>query len=171
MNQAVPEKNSSTAAATSAVAEGKKAPEFALLDQNGRSVKLSKFKGKTVVLYFYPKDLTPGCTTEAVEFKKKLPEFKALKAEIVGISPDDVASHCNFDLKFQLQFTLLSDPDHSVAEKYGAWGEKVQYGKRTMGIIRSTFIIDPKGVIKKVFPKVKVDGHADEVLAYLRGEE
>jgi peroxiredoxin Q/BCP len=166
MTQAVPEKNS----AAVAVAEGKKAPDFSLLDQNGRSVKLSKFKGKTVVLYFYPKDLTPGCTTEAVEFKKKLAEFKALKAEIVGISPDDVASHCNFDLKFQLQFTLLSDPDHKVAEQYGAWGEKVQYGKRTMGIIRSTFIIDGKGVIKKVFPKVKVDGHADEVLAYLRGE-
>ena len=154
------------------VSEGKKAPEFTLRNQNDKLVKLSSYKGKNVVLYFYPKDGTPGCTTEACAFREavnsqKVQEFDAV---VVGISPDDVLSHSNFALKFLLPFDLLSDPDHKVAEKYGAWGEKVQYGKRTMGIIRSTFIIDKKGVIKKMFPKVKVDGHAEEVIAALRGE-
>ncbi|MBL8768013.1 MAG: thioredoxin-dependent thiol peroxidase [Planctomycetes bacterium] len=154
------------------VSEGKKAPDFSLKNQDGKVVKLSGFKGKNVVLYFYPKDGTPGCTTEACAFRDavNLNKLKALDAVVVGISPDDVASHNAFWTKFLLGFDLLSDPDHKVAEKYGSWGEKVQYGKRTMGIIRSTFIIDKKGVIKKMFPKVKVDGHAEEVLAALRGD-
>lgn len=167
MNPIVPEKSTVPPAA---VAEGKKAPDFALLDQDGKKVALSKLKGKNVVLYFYPKDQTPGCTTEACAFRdaELSGAFKQHEAMIVGISPDDVDSHSKFALKFRLTFKLLSDPDHKVAEKYGAWGEKVQYGKRTMGIIRSTFIIDKKGVIVKMFPKVKVDGHAEEVLAALR---
>jgi len=163
MSQTVPEK--STVAPS--VAEGKKAPDFTLLDQNGTKVKLSKFKGKNVVLYFYPKDHTPGCTTQACAFRNTWNEgkFAEVNAVIIGICPDDVESHSKFALKFLLPFKLLSDPEHAVAEKYGAWGEKVQYGKRTMGIIRSTFLIDEKGIIKKIFPKVKVDGHAEEVLA------
>lgn len=167
MSQAVPEKAPTTAAA---VAEGKKAPDFNLEDQDGKKVKLSKFKGKNVVLYFYPKDQTPGCTTEACAFRDAKLKFDELRTVIVGISPDPVDSHSKFALKFGLPFTLLSDPDHKVAEKYGAWGEKVQYGKRTMGIIRSTFLIDKKGIVRKVFPKVKVDGHAEEVLASVRTE-
>ena len=168
MSQTVPEKLPTTAA----VAEGKKAPDFTLLDQNGAKVKLSKFKGKNVVLYFYPKDHTPGCTTQACAFRNAWNEEKFAEANtvIVGVCPDSVESHSKFALKFLLPFKLLSDPDHTVAEKFGAWGEKVQYGKRTMGIIRSTFLIDPKGCIKKVFPKVKVDGHADEVLTALMAD-
>ena len=168
MSQAVPEK--APAASAAAVAEGKKAPDFELLDQDGKKVKLSKLKGKNVVLYFYPKDQTPGCTTEACAFRDAKLKFDEQKSVIVGISPDTVDSHSKFALKFGLPFMLLSDPEHQVAEKYGAWGEKVQYGKRTMGIIRSTFIIDKKGLVQKVFPKVKVDGHAEEVLAALRNE-
>ncbi len=166
MSQTVPEKS----ATLTAVAEGKKAPDFQLLDQNGKKVKLSKFKGKKVVLYFYPKDQTPGCTTEACAFRDAINrgDFQKLNAVVVGVGPDTVDSHSAFALKFLLPFTLLADPDHRVAEKYGAWGEKVQYGKRTMGIIRSTFLVDEKGVIAKMFPKVKVDGHAEEVIAALR---
>lgn len=166
MSPAVPEKS----AATSSVAEGKKAPDFTLLDQNGAKVKLSKFKGKNVVLYFYPKDMTPGCTTQACAFREAMNDgkFKDLDTVVIGVCPDDVDSHSKFALKFLLPFKLLSDPDHAVAEKYGAWGEKVQYGKRTMGIIRSTFICDKKGIVRKVFPKVKVDGHAEEVVAALK---
>ncbi len=168
MSNTVPEKSP----ATSSVVEGKKAPEFTLLDQNGTKVKLTKFKGKNVVLYFYPKDHTPGCTTQACAFRDAWNEgkFAGESAVIVGICPDSVESHSKFALKFLLPFKLLSDPEHAVAEKYGAWGEKVQYGKRTMGIIRSTYVIDKKGIVKKIFPKVKVDGHADEVLAALRAE-
>lgn len=166
MSPTVPEKSPET----KTIEEGKKAPDFILLDQNGAKVKLSKFKGKNVVLYFYPKDMTPGCTTQACTFRDTMNEgkFKDLNCVIIGISPDEVDSHSKFALKFLLPFKLLSDPDHKVAEKYGAWGEKVQYGKRTMGIIRSTFIIDKKGSIQKVFPKVKVDGHADEVVSALK---
>ncbi len=166
MSQTVPEKS----ATLTAVAEGKKAPDFTLLDPDGKAVKLSKFKGKKVVLYFYPKDNTPGCTTEAVAFKDAINrgDFQKLNAVVIGVSPDTCESHEKFQMKFLLPFALLSDPDHRVAEKYGSWGEKVQYGKRTMGIIRSTFLVDEKGVIAKMFPKVKVDGHAEEVLAALR---
>ncbi len=166
MSQTASEKSN----ATSTVAEGKKAPDFTLPDQDGSKVKLSKLKGKNVVLYFYPKDMTPGCTTEACAFRDAANEAKFLDlgALVVGISPDTIDSHSKFALKFGLPFKLLSDPEHAVAEKYGAWGEKVQYGKRTMGIIRSTFVIDKKGIVRKVFPKVKVDGHAEEVLAALR---
>jgi len=168
MSQTVPEKSLTTAA----VVEGKKAPDFTLLDQNGAKVKLSKFKGKNVVLYFYPKDHTPGCTTQACAFRNTWNEgkFSEVNAVIVGVCPDSVESHSKFALKFLLPFKLLSDPEHAVAEKYGAWGEKVQYGNRTMGIIRSTFLIDQKGIVKKIFPKVKVDGHADEVLAALKAD-
>lgn len=166
MTSTVPGKSAQAAT----VAEGKKAPDFTLLDQNGAKVKLSKFKGKNVVLYFYPKDMTPGCTTQACAFRDAMNagKFQDLDAVVVGVCPDSVESHSKFALKFLLPFKLLSDPDHAVAEKYGAWGEKVQYGKRTMGIIRSTFIIDKQGIVRKIFPKVKVDGHADEVIAALR---
>lgn len=168
MSQTVPEKSPTT----SSVSEGKKAPDFTLLDQNGAKVKLSKFKGKNVILYFYPRDHTPGCTTQACAFRNAWNEgkFAEVDAVILGICPDSVESHSKFALKFLLPFKLLSDPEHAVAEKYGAWGEKVQYGKRTMGIIRSTFLIDRKGMIKKIFPKVKVDGHAEEVLAAFKAD-
>jgi peroxiredoxin Q/BCP len=164
MSQVSPEKTKASAA----IAEGKKAPDFTLSNQNGKRTRLSSFKGRNVILYFYPKDQTPGCTTEACAFRDKMADFLSEEAVILGVCPDDVDSHSKFALKFLLPFDLLSDPDHKVAEKYGAWGEKVQYGKRTMGIIRSTFIIDKKGNIRKMFPKVKVDGHAEEVLAALR---
>ncbi len=147
--------------------EGQKAPPFTLESADGNKVSLSDFAGKNVVLYFYPRDSTPGCTREAQAFRDALPSLKKKSAVVLGVSKDSVASHCKFRDKYSLTFPLLSDPDGKVLEKYGAWGEKVLYGKKYMGIIRSTVIIGPDGKIRKVFPKVKVDGHADEVLAAL----
>jgi peroxiredoxin Q/BCP len=146
---------------------GKRAPAFSLDNAEGERVSLKDFAGKTVVLYFYPRDNTPGCTLEAQDFQKALPEFKKRKAIVLGVSPDTSASHCKFRDKFDLSFELLSDPDHAVREKYGAWGEKTLYGKKSMGVLRSTVIIDKAGNVQKLFPKVKVNGHVDAVLAAL----
>ncbi|MFO1464353.1 MAG: thioredoxin-dependent thiol peroxidase [bacterium] len=148
--------------------EGAAAPDFTLTDQDGKKVKLSDFQGKkNVVLYFYPKDMTPGCTTEACDFSASAAKFAKRDAVILGVSFDDAASHQKFIAKHKLKLTLLSDLDKKVADKYGVYQEKSLYGKKFMGIVRSTFVIDKKGKLKKVFPKVKVAGHADEVLRAL----
>jgi len=146
---------------------GKKAPDFKLKDQDGKTVSLSEFKGKNVVLYFYPKDDTPGCTTEACSFRDELPRFNKNDAVILGISADSVDSHKKFAQKFDLPFTLLSDENKKVVEDYGVWKEKNNYGKKYMGIERTTYIIDKEGKIKKIFNKVKVDGHSEEVMEAL----
>lgn len=150
------------------VEEGQKAPAFTLTADDGRKVKLSDFKGKPVVIYFYPKDDTPGCTKEACAFRDRHDEITALGAQILGISPDNTASHEKFRDKYQLNFPLLADPDHKVAEAYGAWREKNMYGKISMGIQRSTFIIDPSGNVAKLWKRVKVDGHDEQVIAALK---
>lgn len=144
--------------------EGTIAPDFTLEADDGQSVRLSDFRGKTVVLYFYPKDDTPGCTTEACNFRDDYSVLLAAGAQVVGVSPDPVRSHVKFKDKYSLPFPLLSDPDHQVAEMYGAWGEKKMYGKTYMGIIRSTFILDAEGKLAKVFPKVSPKNHSQEVL-------
>jgi len=147
---------------------GDKAPDFKLLNDKGEEVSLSQFAGKKeVVLYFYPKDNTPGCTTEACSFRDNIPKFTSKSAVILGISPDSVKSHQGFIQKQKLNFNLLSDPEGKVAKAYGAWGEKSMYGKKYMGILRTTFLIGKDGKIKKVFEKVKPEGHAQEVLAAL----
>ncbi|MGQ0505036.1 MAG: thioredoxin-dependent thiol peroxidase [Myxococcaceae bacterium] len=150
------------------IEEGKKAPSFSLKDQSGKTVKLSDFAGKHVVLYFYPKDNTPGCTQEACDFRDSQAKLLKKGAIVLGVSPDNEKSHVKFATKYELEFPLLVDEDHAIAEKYGAWGEKVLYGRKFMGIIRSTFLIGPDGKIKKVWPKVKVAGHVDDVLAAVR---
>lgn len=147
--------------------EGIIAPDFTLQAAGGGSVTLSDYRGQTVVLYFYPKDDTPGCTTEACNFRDDYSDILAAGAVVLGISPDSIKSHDKFALKYELPFPLLSDPDHQVAETYGAWGEKKMYGRTFMGIIRSTYIIDDNGVIVKVFPKVRPKNHSQEVLAVL----
>jgi peroxiredoxin Q/BCP len=147
--------------------EGQKAPAFTLEAADGKKLSLADFAGKNVVLYFYPRDNTPGCTREAEAFRDAAAALKKKNAVVLGVSKDSIASHCKFREKYKLNFPLLSDPDGEVLEKYGAWGEKVLYGKKSMGIIRSTVVIGPDGKIKKLFPKVRVDGHAEEVLAAL----
>ncbi len=151
--------------------EGDKAPDFCLkgIDESGNERKfcLKDFKGKKVVLYFYPKDNTPGCTQEACDFRDNLARVKEKGAVVLGVSPDSIKSHKNFFEKYGLNFPLLSDPDKEVAQKYGAFGEKKMYGRVTKGIIRSTFIIDEEGKIKKAFYNVKVKGHVDKVLESL----
>jgi peroxiredoxin Q/BCP len=146
---------------------GKKAPAFSLESSDGGKVSLADLKGKTVVIYFYPRDLTPGCTVEAEGFRDALPKLKKKNAVVLGVSKDSIASHCKFRDKYGLTFPLLSDPDGKMIEAYGAWGEKNMYGRKMMGIIRSTVIIDADGKIVKVFPKVKAAGHAEEVVATL----
>ena len=146
------------------IEEGKKAPAFTLKNQDGKAVKLSDFAGKNVVLYFYPKDNTPGCTTEACDFRDQHGKLEKAGAVVLGVSPDAEKTHLKFAGKFGLPFTLLADPEHEVAEKYGSWGEKTLYGRKFMGIIRSTFLIGSDGKVAKVWPKVKVAGHVDEVL-------
>jgi peroxiredoxin Q/BCP len=146
------------------LAVGDKAPDFTLPIDGGGEVSLKAMKGKTVVLYFYPRDDTPGCTTEACAFRDALPDFSKVKATVIGVSKDTVASHDKFKTKFQLPFPLASDADGKVCEAYGAWGEKSMYGKKYMGIERSTFLIDGNGVVRNVWRKVKVDGHAAAVL-------
>lgn len=148
---------------------GEKAPDFVLLDAGGRKVILSSFKGKRVVLYFYPKDDTPGCTTEACGFRDMEGEFGKRGAVIVGISPDDASSHSRFASKYKLPFTLLSDAGAKVAQKYGVWVQKENYGKRYMGIMRTTFVIGKDGKVEKIFEKVKPEGHNNEVLRWLGG--
>ncbi|MGD2205358.1 MAG: thioredoxin-dependent thiol peroxidase [Anaerolineae bacterium] len=144
--------------------EGTRAPDFTLPTDGGGEVTLSDYRGKKVVLYFYPKDDTPGCTTEACNFRDDYSDIVAAGAVVLGVSPDSIKSHDKFRLKYQLPFALLSDPEHEVAGMYGAWGEKRMYGKTYMGILRSTFIIDGEGKIVKVFPKVKPKNHSQEVL-------
>lgn len=149
------------------IEEGATAPDFTLATHDGTKLKLSSLLGSPVVLYFYPKDDTPGCTKEACGFRDAKASLAKFKAVVLGVSPDDAESHAAFRAKFQLPFTLLCDPDHKVAEKYGAWREKNMYGKKSMGIARSTFLIDAKGRIAKVFKAVKTDVHAEQVLAAL----
>jgi len=146
---------------------GTTAPDFTLQTDDGGEVTLSDYRGKKVVLYFYPKDDTPGCTAEACSFRDDYAQILAAGAVVLGVSPDDIKSHSRFKVKYTLPFALLSDPDHRVAEMYGAWGEKRMYGKSYMGIIRSTFIIDEQGTIVRVFPQVTPKGHSQEVLAAL----
>ena len=151
------------------VKEGKTAPEFTLASSEGGEVSLEGLRGKAVVLYFYPKDDTPGCTREACAFRDRQAKIKKAGAVVLGVSGDSLESHGKFKAKYELNFPLLSDPDKAVAKKYGAWGEKVLYGKKTIGMIRSTFVIDGEGVVRKVFPRVKVDGHAEKVLEAVTG--
>jgi thioredoxin-dependent peroxiredoxin len=146
---------------------GDKAADFELPDQNGDPIKLSDLKGETVVLYFYPRADTPGCTTQACGIRDRGADYKAAGARVIGISPDEVGAIDKFAGKYDLDFTLLADADHAVSEKYGTWVEKSMYGKKYMGVARATFIIDPKGKIAKVFPKVQPKKHDDLVLKAL----
>ncbi len=148
--------------------EGQKAPSFKLKDQTGEVVSLESYKGKNVVLYFYPKDDTSGCTKESCNFRDELPKFSKLDAVILGVSPDSVESHKKFAEKYKLTFSLLSDEKKEVLKKYGVWQEKSMYGKKYMGVVRTTFVINEKGMIKKIFPKVKVDDHNKEVIEALK---
>ena len=148
---------------------GMQAPDFALWDKDGKLVRLSNFLGRKVVLYFYPKDNTPGCTRQACAFAGAYDAFREKQVTVIGISRDSVASHVKFAEKYALPFVLLSDPERQAIEVYGVWQEKKNYGKVSMGVVRSTFIIDEKGVIEKVMPKVKPDTNAAEILAYLDG--
>jgi peroxiredoxin Q/BCP len=147
--------------------EGDAAPDFTLSDQDGKSVTLSKLRGETVVIYFYPRADTPGCTTQACGVRDRGGDYAEAGARVIGISPDEVEAIAKFADKHELGFTLLADPDHSVAEAYGAWGEKSMYGKVYMGVLRCTFIVGPDGKIAKVFPKVQPKKHDNLVLAAL----
>ena len=149
------------------LSEGDRAPAFTLPDQNGDKVRLSDLKGQTVVLYFYPRADTPGCTTQACGVRDRAADYEAAGARVIGISPDEVGAIDKFAGKYDLGFTLLADADHAVAEKYGAWVEKSMYGRKYMGVARATFIIDPKGKIARVFPKVQPKKHDDLVLKAL----
>lgn len=146
---------------------GDKAPAFSLQDSNGKSLSLSDFKGKKVVIYFYPKDDTPGCTKEACAFRDIYDEILARNAVVIGISADSIVSHESFRKKYELPFFLLSDPEKKAIRAYGAWGEKKMYGKTSEGIIRSTVVIDEQGAVLKIFPKVKPEDHAKEILETL----
>ncbi|MDY7227619.1 thioredoxin-dependent thiol peroxidase [Hyalangium rubrum] len=148
---------------------GSQAPAFQLSDQTGKTVSLSQFAGKHVVLYFYPKDNTSGCTKEACDFRDEHSALEKAGAVVVGVSPDSVKSHEKFVAKYSLPFTLLADPEHKLADAYGVWGEKSLYGRKFMGITRTTVLIDPQGRVKQVWPKVKVTGHVGEVLSALSG--
>jgi peroxiredoxin Q/BCP len=151
--------------------EGTTAPDFTLAANGGGEVTLSDYRGKQVVLYFYPKDDTPGCTTEACNFRDDYTDILAAGAVVLGVSPDSVKSHDKFRDKYDLPFPLLSDPEHEIAERYGAWGEKKMYGRTYMGIIRSTYVVDRDGKIVKVFPKVRPKNHSQEVLAVLTPDQ
>ena len=150
------------------VEEGKPAPDFELKSDNGETVKLSELRGKQVVIYFYPKDDTPGCTTQACGIRDVYGEFQREGAVVLGISPDDERSHVKFKEKYDLPFTLLADVDHTVSDDYGVWGEKSFAGKKYMGVSRSTFVIAEDGTVKRVIHQVKPDTHADDVLETLR---
>jgi len=151
--------------------EGMKAPDFTLQDQNGESVSLSDFLGKKVVLYFYPKDNTPGCTRQACAFAASYEQFKTMDVAVIGISKDSIASHVKFAQKHELPFILLSDPDLKAIQAYDVWQEKKLYGKVSMGVVRSSYIIDEHGIIEKAMPKVKPDTNAADILAYLSAEK
>ena len=147
---------------------GTRAPDFTLPDQNGNPVRLSSFQGKKVVLYFYPKDNTPGCSRQACAFAARYAGFKAQNVAVIGISKDSVASHQKFAEKYELPFILISDPERVAIEAYGVWQEKKNYGEVSMGVVRSTYIINEEGIIEKVMPKVKPDTNAEEILEYLK---
>lgn len=149
---------------------GMKAPDFSLPDKDGNTVRLSDFQGKKVVLYFYPKDNTPGCTRQACAFAASYEQFKAQDVTVIGISKDSAASHQKFAQKYDLPFILLSDPELQAIQAYGVWQEKKLYGKVSMGVVRTTYIINKQGIIEKVMPKVKPDTNAAEILQYLAGE-
>jgi thioredoxin-dependent peroxiredoxin len=149
------------------VEEGKPAPDFTLTSDSGEEVTLSSFRGEPVVLYFYPKDDTPGCTTQACGIRDVYADFRGRGAVVLGVSPDDEASHVKFREKYSLPFTLLADPGHEVAEEYGVWKERNMYGKKSMGIERSTFVIDADGNVAKAMRRVKPETHAADVLAAL----
>jgi peroxiredoxin Q/BCP len=151
------------------VEEGKPAPDFALRSDSGETIRLSELRGKQVVLYFYPKDDTPGCTTQACGIRDVYGELESAGAVVLGVSPDDEGSHVKFKEKYGLPFTLLADEDHAVSEQYGVWSEKKYMGRSYMGVDRSTFVIGADGNVKRVMHKVKPDTHADEVLETLRG--
>ena len=146
---------------------GTKAPDFALLDKDGKEVRLSDFAGKRVVLYFYPRDNTPGCTRQACAFAKAYEGFRSRDVVVIGISKDSVASHLKFAQKYELPFILLSDPELQAIQAYGVWQEKKLYGKTRMGGVRTTYVIDPEGRVEKVMPKVKPDTNAEEILAWM----
>lgn len=150
-----------------ALSIGDKAPEFTAVDQDGQPISLADYRGKWVVLYFYSKDHTSGCTRQACAFRDTLEQFAEYKAVVIGVSPDSVTSHCSFATKYQLPFRLVADTDHRIAERYGVWKEKKLYGRTRMGIERTTFIIAPDGRIAAIFPKVRVDGHIERVLERL----
>lgn len=147
---------------------GSPPPAFTLLDQAGAKRSLAQYRGKIVVLYFYPKDDTPGCTTEACEFRDSFVDFRALGAEVIGISPDTVESHATFVAKYALPLTLLADPTKEVLKEYGAWGTKAMYGREYEGVLRSTVLIDAAGNIAKLYPNVSPEGHAEEILQDIR---
>jgi peroxiredoxin Q/BCP len=148
--------------------EGDRAPDFALPDDAGRTVKLSDFRGQPVVLYFYPEDDTPGCTVQACGFRDDIQEFEDLDAVVIGVSPDPPEAHQRFRAKFRLPFMLLADPERKVIEKYGAWGEKNLYGQKSIGLIRSTVLVTPEGRVGGVFRNVRTDGHSRRMAAELR---
>ena len=149
---------------------GTKAPEFALSDKSGNTVRLSDFLGKKVVLYFYPRDNTPGCTRQACAFAQSYGAFQEKNTVVIGVSKDSAASHLKFAEKYALPFVLLSDPELQAIQAYGVWQEKKLYGKVSMGVVRSTYLINEEGIIEKVMPKVKPDTNAAEILAYLEGQ-
>ena len=148
-------------------AAGELAPDFELHDQDGKVHRLSDYHGKPLIIYFYPKDDTPGCTKEACAFRDALSHYQKIDAQVLGVSPDTSASHKKFAVKYELPFTLLADTERAMSEAYGVWQEKNMYGKKSMGIVRSTFLIDAEGKIRKVFARVKVDGHSEQVLKAL----
>jgi peroxiredoxin Q/BCP len=150
------------------IREGQAAPNFSLQDKEGNSVRLGDFKGKRVVLYFYPKDMTTGCTAEACDFQASWPAIKKAGAVVLGVSPDSPERHKKFASEYHLQFTLLADPDHKVSDAYGVWKEKSMYGRKFFGIERSTFLIDEAGKVAKAWTKVRVKGHVAEILETLR---
>ena len=148
---------------------GDKAPQFSLVSDSGKKVKLNSFQGRPVVLYFYPRDDTPGCTKQACAFRDASQQILDLGAVVLGVSPDDEIAHAKFRDKYSLNFQLLADPDHKIADSYGAWREKNMYGKKSMGIQRSTYLIASDGTVAKVWKKVRVEGHAAQVLEALQG--
>jgi len=149
---------------------GDAAPDFQLKDQHGNDVKLSQYRGKHVVLYFYPKDDTSGCTREACDFRDEHSALESAGAVVLGVSPDDTKSHMKFATKYSLPFPLLADTEREVCDAYGVWGEKSLYGRKFLGVTRATFVIDTQGKVARVWPKVKVDGHVREILETLKGE-
>jgi thioredoxin-dependent peroxiredoxin len=149
--------------------EGAQAPTFTLPDQDGNPVSLDDFKGGRVLVYFYPADDTPGCTKEACQFNDNLAGFQAAGVPVVGISPDDAGSHQRFRSKYGLRFPLLTDADHAVMDAWGTWGEKTSYGRKSVGVLRSTFLLDDQGRVERAWHDVKADGHAATVLSQLRG--